>query len=171
MFKRRLAVLGTVAVLAITGLAGSAMADEPSPAAGSKVTCTTPDGKVVEVVPALPAKPLKEGVVVGPDGKATRVDDSSAVKVERLPDGGVAVRKAEPLTPEEIEKFSKVKELSPEEAEKLSPDAFAKAVPALPALPAEGVERVEGAERFEGVTPPEGGPAETVKIICKKPAE
>ncbi|GAA4934971.1 hypothetical protein HD597_010203 [Nonomuraea thailandensis] len=182
MFKRRLAVLGTVAVLAVTGLAGSAMADEPTPAPGAKVTCTTADGKVVELAQALPAK---KGFVAGPDGKVTRLDENGAVKVERLPDGGVAVKRAEPLSPEEIEKLSKVKELppeaaeklaklkelSPEEAEKLSSDDFLKAVPATPALPAEGVEGVEGADRAEGVTPPEGGPAETVKIICKKPEE
>ncbi|GAA2832978.1 hypothetical protein [Nonomuraea rubra] len=156
MFKRRLAVLGAVAVLAITGMAGSALADEPAPAAGAKVTCMTADGKPVEVAQALPAKP---GTLVGPDGKVERLDADGAVKVERLPDGGVAVKKAEPLSPEEIEKFSKVKELSPEEAEKLSSEDFVKAVPALPA------------EDTEGVTLPEGDPAKTVKIICKKPAE
>ncbi|MGW3346668.1 hypothetical protein ACWDA3_25415 [Nonomuraea rubra] len=170
MFKRRLAVLGAVAVLAITGMAGSALADEPAPAAGAKVTCTTADGKPVEVAQALPAKP---GTLVGPDGKVERLDADGAVKVERLPDGGVAVKKAEPLSPEEIEKFAKVQEVSPEEAgkfakvEELSPEEleqlksedFVKAVPALPA------------EDAEGVTLPEGDPAKTVKIICKKPAE
>ncbi|MEV0828590.1 hypothetical protein [Nonomuraea rubra] len=134
MFKRRLAVLGAVAVLAITGMAGSALADEPAPAAGAKVTCTTADGKPVEVAQALPAKP---GTLVGPDGKVERLDADGAVKVERLPDGGVAVKKAEPLSPED----------------------FVKAVPALPA------------EDTEGVTLPEGDPAKTVEIICKKPAE
>ncbi|TYB51783.1 hypothetical protein FXF51_52540 [Nonomuraea sp. PA05] len=119
MFKRRLAVLGTVAVLAVTGLAGSAMADEPTPPAGTKVTCTTSDGKTVELAPALPAKEGKAGVVVGPDGKVTRVAPGEKVRVEKLPDGGVAV-KTEPLSPEELEKFGKVKELSPEEAEKLA---------------------------------------------------
>ncbi|UBU13574.1 hypothetical protein [Nonomuraea gerenzanensis] len=195
MFKRRLAVLGTVAVLAVTGLAGSALADDPSPTAGAKVTCTTPDGKVVEVTPALPAEPGKKGVVVGPDGKVTRVKPGEAVKVEKLPDGSVAV-KAEPLSPEELEKFAKVKEFAaegsgkPAEAEELSPEEagklakvkvlspeeaekLAKAGELTPADAATAVPAVPAlpAEGAEGVTAPEGDPGKAVKIICKKPEE
>ncbi|MEV4806882.1 hypothetical protein AB0K18_43380 [Nonomuraea sp. NPDC049421] len=65
MFKRRLAVLGAAAVLAVTGLGGSALADgaDPadavrSPAPGVKVTCTTADGKVVELARAMPASEM-----------------------------------------------------------------------------------------------------------------
>ncbi|AQZ67707.1 unnamed protein product [[Actinomadura] parvosata subsp. kistnae] len=163
MFKRRLAVLGAVAVLAITGLAGSAMADEPSPTAGTKVTCTTEDGKTIEMTPALPAKEGgKGGVVVGPDGKVTHLADSDTVQVEKLPDGGVAVKKAEPLSPEEAEKFSKVKKLSQEEIEKLV--AAGDIVKAKPAEPA-----AEGGAPVVATAPGEDGPAKTVKIICKKP--
>ncbi|GAA2208498.1 hypothetical protein GCM10009850_039560 [Nonomuraea monospora] len=201
MFKRRLAVLGTVAVLAVTGLAGSAMADEPTPPAGTKVTCTTSDGKTVELAPALPAKEGKAGVVVGPDGKVTRVGPGEKVKVEKLPDGGVAVKK-EPLSPEELEKFGKVKELSPEEAEKLaklSPEEAAK-LPKIKKLSPEEAEKLgearqlspEEIEKFAKTEELTSADAETavpalptkpgeeaaspglksdIKIICKKPAE
>ncbi|TMR34039.1 hypothetical protein, partial [Nonomuraea zeae] len=100
MFKRRLAVLGAAAVLAVTGLAGSAMADEtPSPTAGAKVTCVTSDGKTIELAEALPAEALpgkavagkaKGGVVVSPDGKVTRFGpDEGPLKTEALPEGKV----------------------------------------------------------------------------------
>ena len=58
MFKRRLAVLGAVAVLVLTGLGGSAMADEaPSTARGAKVTCTTSDGKsIASVAKSVPRR-------------------------------------------------------------------------------------------------------------------
>ncbi|GAA3121426.1 hypothetical protein [Nonomuraea salmonea] len=65
MFKRRLAVLGAAAVLAVTGLGGSALADGADPAdavrssaPGVKVTCTTADGKVVELARAMPASEI-----------------------------------------------------------------------------------------------------------------
>ncbi|MEV4167877.1 hypothetical protein [Nonomuraea sp. NPDC049709] len=144
MFKRRLAVLGAVAVLAITGLAGSAMADEPAPTAGSKAVCTTSDGTTIELTEALPAK---KGIVVKRDGKVTVEPDgtpSEAVKVEALPEG---------VEPGEIKKHV------------LEPGDKAEAVPALPALPAEPGDMVQFGD---GQAPPEGL-AKTVKIICKKP--
>ncbi|MEV4567194.1 hypothetical protein AB0K12_25795 [Nonomuraea sp. NPDC049419] len=74
MFKRRLAVLGAAAVLAVTGLGGSALADgaDPadavrSPAPGVKVTCTTADGKVVELARALPARAMPAGEIASPE--------------------------------------------------------------------------------------------------------
>ncbi|GAA3570579.1 hypothetical protein GCM10022419_059270 [Nonomuraea rosea] len=167
MFKRRLAVLGAVAVLAITGLAGSAMADEtPSPAAGAKVTCTTSDGKTIEIAEALPAK-LKDGKFVSPDGKVTRVQSGDAIKVQKLPEG------------ETPEGFAKTKDFVKAE------DGSAEALPALPTLPAEATgtaapteavpaelgepaEKVELSQKAEpGAEAPEGF-AKTVKIICKK---
>ncbi|GAA3599291.1 hypothetical protein GCM10022419_098770 [Nonomuraea rosea] len=72
MYKRRLAVLGAVAVCAIAGLGGSAMADDHSPTAGTKVTCTSADGKTVENPPALPEgaqEGFKKGVMISPDGE------------------------------------------------------------------------------------------------------
>ncbi|NJP97483.1 hypothetical protein HCN51_50060 [Nonomuraea sp. FMUSA5-5] len=76
MFKKRLAVLGAVAVLTVTGLGGAALADDHAPTAGTKVTCTTPDGTTVENPPALPEGAeigFKQGVVVSQDGKVTRL--------------------------------------------------------------------------------------------------
>ncbi|MGW0810479.1 hypothetical protein [Nonomuraea sp. NPDC002799] len=144
MFKRRLVALGAAAVLAITGLAGSALADEtPSP----KPTCTTADGKPIELSKALP--PKRGAVIVSPDGKVTRVEPGSkqdGMKIEKLPDGEL-------------------------------PDAAALAVPfeegiPLPdgvpldaphAEPGQELRKVEA-----GVAAPDG-PAKTIKIVCKKP--
>ncbi|WP_219466117.1 hypothetical protein [Nonomuraea rhizosphaerae] len=91
MFKRRLAVLGAVGVLVLTGLGGSAMADEtPAP---TKVTCTTGDGKTVTFDSArTPGKPA--GILV-------RRTAEGGVEIEEVPDGalppeGLAPTKALP---------------------------------------------------------------------------
>ncbi|MEV4072480.1 hypothetical protein ACGFJC_27630 [Nonomuraea fuscirosea] len=140
MFKRRLAVLGAVAVLAITGVAGSAMADQtPAPAAGSKVVCTTSDGKTIEIMPALPAKDVLakgEAVRAGADGVAVRVKD--------LSDGFEG----------EAGKVVKGSRIASEEVPEMGV-----ALPARPAQPSDAA---------EGVAPPENGLAETVSISCKK---
>lgn len=155
MFKRRLAVLGAAAVLAITGLAGSAMADEtPAPTAGSKVVCTTSDGKTIELTKALPAelkdgkfgraRPIEDGEkvefgkVTAPDGKMKRAELSDdAVKIEGLPQP--------PADGKGELHIMKGKEISPEEAKKTLPAELAELAP-------------------EGVT-------KTVKIICKAPEQ
>lgn len=100
MFKRRLAVLGAVCALALTGLAGSALADEPPAAAGAKATCTTSDGKTIELPEAEPGKPM--GIMVTSDGEVKKVDPDEmrlhAVPAEKLPEGAeppVLVKKAE----------------------------------------------------------------------------
>ncbi|MEU0564694.1 hypothetical protein ABZ297_04735 [Nonomuraea sp. NPDC005983] len=73
MFKRRVATLAAVGVLVLTGLAGSAMAaDNVPPTAGQKVTCTTSDGKTVELTAVRAA------------------DASSAVAIKRDADGTVS---------------------------------------------------------------------------------
>ncbi|SEG77456.1 hypothetical protein SAMN05444920_104494 [Nonomuraea solani] len=141
MFKRRLAVLGAAAVLAITGLAGSAMADQTPAPAGTKVTCTTSDGKTIEIAEALPAR-----------------------KGEPVPGAGIAVRKtadgvevtAIPAGEMEGEWHKTTKPL-PADAESVE------SVPALPAKPGETVEL----PTLDA--PVKGDPAKTVRIICEKP--
>ncbi|MEU6713874.1 hypothetical protein ABZ897_20580 [Nonomuraea sp. NPDC046802] len=90
MFKRRLATLGAVAVLAISGLAGSAMADQtPTPTsatsaaavAGAKVICKTPDGKTVELKHALPMAATK-------DGKVRQLDPAEIEELKKAKDAG-----------------------------------------------------------------------------------
>ncbi|MGW4796258.1 hypothetical protein ACWEPC_27935 [Nonomuraea sp. NPDC004297] len=191
MFKRRLAVLGTVAVLAVTGLAGSAMADEPAPVAGTKVTCTTPDGKTVELTMVRAAK--VDGVVSS-DGKVARVapDGVAVTKVrpDELPEGAEGALRAEPLSPEQIKDFAKTKPVSPEDIEKVEvfsaeeAEKFAKARP-LPAEEAEKLAKVRAltadeigkamparpAEPAEKGTAPEGVPGKALSIHCVKAAE
>jgi hypothetical protein len=145
MFKRRLAVLGAVAVLAITGLAGSAMADETPAPAGTKVTCTTADGKTVELAEPLPGKgSMKGGVVITRDGKMTRIkpgtEPSETIRIDALPEGEV---------PEAV----KVAPI---------PEGDLEAVPAMPAEP------FENGAIGDGVKLPDG-PGQKVHIICKKP--
>lgn len=70
MFKRRVMILSAAAVLVMTGLAGSALADDvPTPSPG-KVTCTTSDGKTLEVDEGKPISIDDEGNItegrVGP---------------------------------------------------------------------------------------------------------
>ncbi|MEV5888198.1 hypothetical protein [Nonomuraea fuscirosea] len=143
MFRRRLAVLGAVAVLAITGLAGSAMADEtPAPTAGSKMVCTTSDGKTIELMPALPAG----DVLAAPKGEATRAG-ARGVAV-RIKAGAVQIKDGAEGEPHQV---ADTKTITTEEAPEMGI-----ALPARPAQPA------------DGVAPPENGLAETVSISCKK---
>ncbi|TMR25577.1 hypothetical protein ETD86_00085 [Nonomuraea turkmeniaca] len=144
MFKRRLAVLGAVCALALTGLAGSALADEPPSTAGAKVTCTTSDGKTIELSAAEPAKAM--GVVVAPDGEAKKVDPGEMVKLRAVP--------AEKL-PEGAEPPVMVKKVELAEGD---------AVAAVPAKPAEGLPVPPEAGKA-----PEGGHGKAVTIVCKKP--
>lgn len=85
MFKRRLAVLGAVAVLVLTGLGGSAMADEaPSTAPGAKVTCTTSDGKSIAFAKSVPA--------VAMPGDVSKAEASEGIAVTRTDDGQIAIK-------------------------------------------------------------------------------
>ncbi|WP_188188880.1 hypothetical protein [Nonomuraea sp. SYSU D8015] len=144
MFKRRLAVLGAVCALALTGLAGSALASEPPSTAGAKATCTTSDGQTIELPAGEPGKPV--GIVVGPDGKVKKIDPDEAVKIRAVP----AEKAPEGVTP-------------PAEVEAVDPPAELEGdvMKAVPALPAEALPQV-------GVKPGEDGVAKTVKIVCKK---
>ncbi|MEV6039893.1 hypothetical protein AB0L65_52880 [Nonomuraea sp. NPDC052116] len=171
MFKRRLALLGAVAVLAITGLTGSAMADETPGAAGAKVTCKTADGKTVQV--AEFARTAPAGKIVGPDGKVREFKPSDTVKVDALPDGeapplagatggpvtqegeGLAVTKAVPV-PEDGEMLEVTKTVPLPEDGKL-PDGVqaGTAQPAQPAQPGEKLDAPSVAIK-------------AVKIICEK---
>ncbi|MET8863966.1 hypothetical protein ABZW11_13515 [Nonomuraea sp. NPDC004580] len=90
MFKRRLAVLGAAAVLAVTGLGGSALADGASPAGvvrspapGVKVTCTTADGKVVELAQAMPASEIgsHEAAEARPSGQVEALKEGVHAEV------------------------------------------------------------------------------------------
>ncbi|WP_433514247.1 hypothetical protein ACQP2T_00635 [Nonomuraea sp. CA-143628] len=108
MFKRRLAVLGAVGVLVLTGLGGSAMADEaPSSVPGVKVTCTTSDGKTIAFAErARPTKDFvaKPGEKAPEGGVALRLRDDQTIEIESLPEGAIpegAVTKALPAKPAE----------------------------------------------------------------------
>ncbi|MEV4224894.1 hypothetical protein [Nonomuraea sp. NPDC049725] len=93
MIRRRFAVLGAVAVLALAGLGGSALAADDVP---HQVTCTTPDGKTVELevakaVPAIPAEPAgpagQDWVKAGEPGAVPTdvLDAEAATEVEFAP--------------------------------------------------------------------------------------
>ncbi|WP_336214035.1 hypothetical protein [Nonomuraea sp. LPB2021202275-12-8] len=94
MLKRRFAVLGAVAVLTLTGLGGSALADGTPPRTPGKVTCSTTGGKPA----ALKIKDIKEGeaVRVHPglpdDGRVPTFDKGgTTVKLEAEETGKVAL--------------------------------------------------------------------------------
>ncbi|MFG3437670.1 hypothetical protein ACGF0J_10545 [Nonomuraea sp. NPDC047897] len=85
MFKRRIAVLGAVGVLVLTGLAGSALADETPAPADSKIVCKTSDGKVIEFSGRV-------GAIKGPDGEtlvawAEPLADGDVVRASELERG------------------------------------------------------------------------------------
>ncbi|MGI5285110.1 hypothetical protein ACQEVF_17490 [Nonomuraea polychroma] len=141
MFKRRLAVLGAVCALALTGLAGSALADEPHSTAGAKVTCTTSDGKTIELPAVEPGEPM--GVLVTQDGEVKKVDPDETVRLHAVP--------AEEL-PDGVEPPALVKRAEGDGA-----------VPARPAVPGDGP-----AVPPKVGTAPDGGPAMAVTIVCKK---
>ncbi|TDD24214.1 hypothetical protein [Nonomuraea diastatica] len=146
MFKRRLAVLGAVATLAVTGLAGSALADEPAgPTAGTKVICKTSDGKTIELIRAKPVRGVK---VATRDGKVTKAEPGTepSATVELKDGDHPKWMKAKPLPEGEV-----------------LPDVPFKdgAVTLKPARPADG-SAIE-----DGATPPEGV-AKTVRITCEK---
>ncbi|TDD12711.1 hypothetical protein E1292_00085 [Nonomuraea deserti] len=151
MFKRRLAVLAAVATLAVTGLAGSALADEPlGPTAGAKVICKTSDGKTIELTKALPAEGAKPA---GPDGATARVEPAKPAK----PADAAAPVKPEYGETVEIQR-------APAKGGKRSEGEVRRGVradggtwKAVPAVPAEGI-MVRASE----------GPDKTVTITCKK---
>ncbi|MFI7453575.1 hypothetical protein ACIBQX_39215 [Nonomuraea sp. NPDC049714] len=102
MFKRRLAVLGAVAVLALSGLGGSALAagEPPVSVPGAKVTCTTADGKPVAIKVAK-AMPADGDVVTYPatpaDGKV-RTAEKNDLHVTKHLDGELLTIEAVPAT-------------------------------------------------------------------------
>ncbi|MEU7741030.1 hypothetical protein [Nonomuraea sp. NPDC049158] len=101
MFKRRLAVLGAVGVLVLTGLGGSAMADEaPSTVPGVKVTCTTSDGKTIAFAERARTDgdlATKPGEKAPEAGVAVRLRDDQTIEIESLPEG--AITEAVPAKP------------------------------------------------------------------------
>ncbi|NRQ31585.1 hypothetical protein HII36_06975 [Nonomuraea sp. NN258] len=100
MFKRRLAVLGAVGVLALSVLGGSALADDAPPANETKVTCTTADGKVVEFK-AIKAAELVAAPQPGQEGTVTTVNPDVKVDetVERAPFEATEMVPAQPAVP------------------------------------------------------------------------
>ncbi|MGW6498665.1 hypothetical protein [Nonomuraea angiospora] len=171
MFKRRLALLGAVAVLAIGGLTGSALADETPGTAGAKVTCKTADGETVQVAEFAKAGPV--GKVVGPDGKVREFKPSDTVKVDALPDGEVPpdVAKALPTLPDGVEVTKAVP--LPEDGK--LPEGM-RAVPAQPVKPGEKVDAPSVAIEAVPAQPVKPGEKvdapsvaiKAVKIICEK---
>ncbi|HUR07468.1 MAG TPA: hypothetical protein VM347_33330 [Nonomuraea sp.] len=103
MFKRRLAVLGAVGVLVLTGLGGSAMADEaPSAAPGAKVTCTTSDGKSIAFAERVPAVAMPDDVSKASGGIAVTRTEDGQVMIKTIPQGTVLEAvPARPATPAE----------------------------------------------------------------------
>ncbi|MBF8185617.1 hypothetical protein ITP53_07675 [Nonomuraea sp. K274] len=161
MYKRRLAVLGAAAVLAITGLAGSAMADE-APPAGGKVTCMTSDGKPIEVAE------FKQPMKLDRDGKVTKAEPGKAFRLEQGKPVKVLGRDGKPIEvkpgvrSDETVELSRVTEGDVVPAKPLPADEFPdgrRAVPSEDAVRAQPAE--PGADVPEGVAKP-------VKVICKK---
>ncbi|MFI7130064.1 hypothetical protein ACIBQ1_30515 [Nonomuraea sp. NPDC050153] len=164
MFKRRLALLGAVAVLAVTGLTGSALADEAPPTAGAKVTCKTADGVAVQIAEAVPGIP---GKIATRGGKVRVTEPDGKLKVDALPDGEAPpldLAKALPAPQDGEDPVTTVR--IPEDGEALVltatpiPDGElpegGQAAPAQPAKPGEA---------------PTGEPlaiTKTVKIVCEK---
>ncbi|WP_327088428.1 hypothetical protein OIE66_39940 [Nonomuraea sp. NBC_01738] len=149
MFKRRAALLGAVALVALTtALGGSAMADDQNPilSDATSITCTTEDGKKIEfkdAVPALPtvpatkAEPGREHVDVLPEGATP-------------PEGTVAARVLEAVPLESVPGETLATETVPAQtATAVSPDA--EAVPPAEVKPGD-----------------EQGLAKVMKIACKK---
>ncbi|MEW9548373.1 hypothetical protein [Nonomuraea sp. NPDC050783] len=127
MSQRRLAVLGTVAVLTIAGLAGTAMADDHTPAVGTQVTCPTPGatsgatpdvtsyatpsatpsatsyvtpGATPSAIPEGFKKGAKQGVFISPDGKVTRISPDEGTDVIQSEDGVLTTESLTPATPQ-----------------------------------------------------------------------
>ncbi|WP_101787444.1 hypothetical protein [Nonomuraea indica] len=119
MFKRRIAVLGAVGVLVLTGLAGSALADETPAPAGSKVVCRTSDGQVIAF--------------------AERV---KAIEARKGPDGSILVAEAEPPTAVRVSDLAAEQGTAHRVERRGGPDLekghAATAVPAEPAVGADG---------------------------------
>ncbi|TDE55643.1 hypothetical protein E1295_13970 [Nonomuraea mesophila] len=155
MFKRRLAVLAAVATLAVTGLAGSALADEPvRPTAGTKVICKTSDGRTIEIVRARSMEGVKPA---RPDGEIRKTKPMKGFEATR-PDG--EIRKAKPAETVVLREGD--------------PAAEVKALP-LPAEKAEALTRVEEGDAVRSPAEPgtvrdhaDKGWAKTLKIQCEK---
>ncbi|NUT45248.1 MAG: hypothetical protein HOV86_35175, partial [Thermoactinospora sp.] len=98
MFKRRLAVLGTAAALLLTGLGGSAMADDAPPAGGptGAVSCTTNDGQAIKI-----RADVKGRVTVSRNGEVHQEGDVSGLP---LPEGepGKVIKEALPASPSSL---------------------------------------------------------------------
>ncbi|MFC4014402.1 hypothetical protein ACFOY2_44770 [Nonomuraea purpurea] len=169
MFKRRLATLGAVAVLAISGLAGSALADQtPTPStAGAKMICKTADGKIVELASARAAAVTKDGKVrqldpaeieelkkAGEAGAVKKLADGKAVKVKDFVKGeGIQIRKIEGGEGVEVRKLERGEAGEWAKAKPVEGSELPQEFRAGPAKPAEGVT---------------GTPQKTVKITCEK---
>ncbi|MEV4370702.1 hypothetical protein AB0J71_26790 [Nonomuraea sp. NPDC049637] len=136
MFKRRLAVLGTVGVLALAGLGGSALADgTPAPDATTTTTmavsCRTPDGKEVKLADGPAAR-----VFVMRDEKGERADGAPELKAERGRVIELAPRtstEATPATPSAPAAPQSGTEAAPTTPSATLPEG--EAVPAVPATP------------------------------------
>ncbi|MER6583044.1 hypothetical protein [Nonomuraea sp. NPDC001023] len=135
MFKRRLAVLGTVGVLALAGLGGSALADgTPAPDATTTtmaVSCRTPDGKEVKLADGPAAR-----VFVMRDEKGERADGAPELKAERGRVIELAPRtstEATPATPSAPAAPQSGTEAAPTTPSATLPEG--EAVPAVPATP------------------------------------
>ena len=161
MFKRRLAILGAVGVLVVTGLTGSALAGTTPPAPEGTVTCTTGDGKVV--YSGVTAKAIE--VVKGADGEVVIKESAEPVRVVMkatgATDADVLVQSAEGTESETIR------------ATRLEDGVQAGAVRAVPAEPLpQGAKTAEPLlEAAETAAPlPEGAELGESVIMCRSEA-
>ncbi|MFI6324702.1 hypothetical protein ACIBG8_44760 [Nonomuraea sp. NPDC050556] len=93
MNKRRMAALTAVAgILLMSGLTGSAMADN-APDQAPKGTCTTSDGKTFEFKEAMPALTLEPAEKADPEA-------GKMIKVEKLDDSTEATATTESVPAE-----------------------------------------------------------------------
>ncbi|MGW4407296.1 hypothetical protein ACWEJ6_24955 [Nonomuraea sp. NPDC004702] len=143
MFKRRLAVLGTVGVLALAGLGGSALADgTPAPdtttATTTAVLCRTSDGKEVKLADGPAAR-----IFVMRDEKGERADGAPELKAER----GRVIE----LAPRTITEAAPTTPSAP-----TAPQSGTEAAPTTPSAPVAPQSGTEAAPTTPSATVPEG---------------
>ncbi|MFI9593691.1 hypothetical protein [Nonomuraea sp. NPDC052265] len=156
MFKRRLAVLGTVGVLALAVLGGSALADgTPAPDVTVAVTtaamsCRTPDGKEIKAVDSVAARVFVARDENGePKEGAPAPGAEQGLMIEISPLAGTEAAPTAPAAPEAAPSAT------------LPEGEMVRAVPALPAT-----ELPPGAVNADDL-------GKVVHIVCApaKPAE
>lgn len=156
--KRKLALLGAVAVLATAGLSGSALATTPdsSPAPASGSALATTSGSVP--VPALAGQPGCEAVAI-------KLEDGSTVRaVPATPVGEASAGVAEPAETVRLETVTRVVE----PAESVRPEALADVPESAGTVRLDDVEFAEARPALPVDGEPPVLPGKSVAVTCLK---